>query len=209
MVAALTGSTTDDTDAVRYEDVDRLSQPAANIYGGLNIGCTSGFSVIGNGVKGVTTAAHCGPPHTYQGVTLPVKAEKYTTSYDIQWNSAPGFTVQPWAYDGDATPRTIVGSVSRTNTPINAYLCKYGINTQFGCGYVISKSAATKLHPWGRTYIHAPPQPRNRSCLWKRQRWTRLLHDQGVWDDFGMGERRAVQPGDLYGLELPYEWTWD
>lgn len=126
----------------RHEQVDSLSVPTANIYGGLNIGCTSGFSVTNGATAGVTTAAHCGPLHTFQGVTLPVKAEKFTTSYDVQWNSAPGFTVKPWAYDGDSSPRTIVGSVSRSNTAIDTYLCKYGNATHFDCGYVVSKTYA-------------------------------------------------------------------
>lgn len=127
--------------------VTELSRPAANIYAGLAISCTTGFSVISGTTKGISTAGHCPDSQSYAGTTLPRKAEKLTTSYDVQWHSAPGLTVQPWANDGDGQVRYINGKVARSSQALNTYLCKYGVSTGFDCGYIVANNFAPSWVP--------------------------------------------------------------
>ncbi|NQE06398.1 hypothetical protein C5S32_11065 [ANME-1 cluster archaeon GoMg1] len=66
----------------------------ADIYGGLPLStCTSGFSVKEGITKGITTAGHCSNTKSYNGNNLPFQSENWAGSYDIQWHTAPGYTV--------------------------------------------------------------------------------------------------------------------
>lgn len=71
---------------VVIDDTGKIVAPAVNIYGGLTgTGCTLGFTVNSNtGLRGVTTAAHCGNTQSASGVSLPFKFEWYTGSSDVQ-----------------------------------------------------------------------------------------------------------------------------
>lgn len=123
--------------------VSAMSTPNADIYGGLSLStCTSGFSVKNSsGTKGITTAAHCSNTQSYSGTSLTFKSEKYTGSYDIQWHTASGYTVVNkirWWSDGST--RTITATKSRSSQVIGGYVCKYGMTTNYTCGYISDKN---------------------------------------------------------------------
>ncbi len=123
--------------------VPALSQPDADIYGGLPLTtCTSGFSVENNnGTKGITTAGHCGNSQSYSGTSLPYEDGADDTSYDIQWHSAPGFTVtNEIRYSSAGATRDITGTVGRNSQSIGGYVCKYGKVTHYTCGYISDKN---------------------------------------------------------------------
>jgi len=143
-------------DSVTVIKVDQLSSETANIYAGLSLSsCTSGFSVRNSsGTKGILTAGHCSNSISYSGTNLPIQSEAYYGAYDVQWHTAPGFTVKNWAYDGIAggtTPnyRTITASKNRANQAINEFVCKYGKVTAYGCGYIIDKNFQPNYVPNG------------------------------------------------------------
>lgn len=143
-------------DKVDVVKVNGLSSPTANIYAGLLLnydtngtsGCTSGFSVrTQTETRGVTTAGHCNNT-MYRGTTsLPYQAGRFKDSHDVQWHTAPGFTVRPWAADeynnnGDTTPfyRVITDTRGRANQKIDDFVCKHGRTTDTTCGYIDHKS---------------------------------------------------------------------
>ena len=82
-----------------------LSRPAGNIYGGLALSeCTSGFSVQdSSGTKGITTAAHCPDELSYEGTALSHQSGVEGGSADVQWHTAPGFTVKNRIHVGSET----------------------------------------------------------------------------------------------------------
>ena len=129
------------SDKVDLINVASLSTDAADIYGGLSLStCTSGFSVENSsGTKGITTAAHCRDEQYYNGTLLPWRDASYGGSADVQWHTAPGFTVENRIKIGLNT-RNITGTVERDDQPIAAYVCKYGMTTRYGCGRIADKS---------------------------------------------------------------------
>ncbi len=131
--------------------VERMSSPAANIYGGLSLStCTSGFGVkrTSDGVKGISTAAHCGNSQSYSGTALTFKAEKFQDTFDVQWHTAPGYTVKNWIkWWNDGSTREITSTKSRDNQAIGNYVCKYGMTTFYTCGYISSKTYAPSYVP--------------------------------------------------------------
>jgi len=141
--------------------VNELSVDSANIYAGLALRtCTSGFSVMhSSGTKGVLTAAHCSNSQSYNGTSLPFAGSAEGGSYDVQWHTAPGFTVKNWAYDGISdytTPyyRVINATRHRNSQALNSFVCKYGKTTGYGCGYIIDKNyQPTTPGSWGSTFI--------------------------------------------------------
>lgn len=132
---------------IKIITVPSMSKPAANIYGGLqlNVGpCTSGFSVkAANGVKGITTAGHCANTQVYKGKYLTYVTGLFKDYYDVQWNTAPGYTVTnqiQWSQSEKL--RTITAVKNRSNQVINAYVCKYGIASFYTCGTISDKNYA-------------------------------------------------------------------
>ena len=120
--------------------VDGLSREVANIYAGLALSnsCTSGFSVKhSNGTKGVTTAGHCSNSQSYNSVNLPFQSGTWGGTYDVQWHTAPGFTMRNLAWDGTWN-RYIYGEKHRNNQYVGQYVCKYGNSTGGGCGNITS-----------------------------------------------------------------------
>ena len=122
-------------------------QPAvhleADIHGGLALStCTSGFSVEdGEGTSGITTAGHCGESQAYDGTDLDFEEEKEETNYDIQWHTAPGFTVTneiQWWETGST--REITDTVGRSSQSVGDYVCKYGKTSYYTCGYISDTS---------------------------------------------------------------------
>ena len=122
--------------------VSAMGKLEADIYGGLPLDrCTSGFAVKNAvGTKGITTAAHCDDDQSYDGTDLTFKDDQYGQRYDIQWHTAPGFTVtnKIRSTSGGAT-RRITGTVGRSAQSVGEYVCKYGKTTHYTCGYIDSK----------------------------------------------------------------------
>ena len=132
---------------------DQHSSEVADIYAGLELAieyagggggaCTSGFSVEdSSGTKGLLTAMHCvddisNDTVKYDGSELPIQAGSYGGSRDVMWVTAPDFKVRNLAYDGSGN-RYIYSTKSRSQITDNEYICKYGITTKYGCGYVES-----------------------------------------------------------------------
>ncbi|MEM9595222.1 MAG: S1 family peptidase, partial [Acidobacteriota bacterium] len=130
--------------SVNVVQVDELSTVEADIYGGLPLRtCTSGFSVkkTSNGTKGISTAAHCSNSQTYSGTNLPYQSGAYYSQYDVQWHTAPGFTVVNRIRSSCSTcTRSITGTVGRSSQSVGNYVCKQGKTTGYTCGYITDKS---------------------------------------------------------------------
>ncbi len=134
-------------DKVSVVAVEKLAEPAAEIYGGLPLStCTSGFSVKKGWIfvtKGITTAGHCSDSQYYNGDSLPFQAENVGGPYDTQWHTAPGYTVtnkiQWWS---DGSTRDITAKKGWSNQVIGEYVCKYGKTTHYTCGTIIDKNFA-------------------------------------------------------------------
>jgi hypothetical protein len=122
-----------------------------NIYGGLALpttssgsgaNCTTGFAVKNQyGTRGVTTAGHCTNTRYFGGTLLPFIHSRYGGSYDVQWHTAPGHTVQPWVRDIDSaapTPyyRVITGTRHRNQQAAGQWVCKTGMVTHYTCGTI-------------------------------------------------------------------------
>ncbi len=141
--AAMQGKTLRLADSVQVIAIKALGKTDADIYGGLPLSsCTSGFAVKkSDGTKGITTAGHCGNSLSYNGTSLTFKGEKYETYYDIQWHTASGYTVKNkirWWSDGST--RDITATKSRSSQSIGNYVCKYGKETHYTCGYISDKN---------------------------------------------------------------------
>ena len=122
--------------------VESLGELEAEIYGGLSLStCTSGFAVKNSsGTKGITTAAHCENSQSYSGVSLPFQSENYGTYYDIQWHTAPGFTVtNKIKTTSFGTTNIINATKSRSEQSVGNWVAKYGKSTGFTAGYISSK----------------------------------------------------------------------
>lgn len=119
----------------------RRSSPIVNIHGGLTLsggGCTSGFSVFSlvAGVRGVTTAGHCSNIQSYSGTNLPFQAGTWAGSADIQWHTAPGFTVVNKIFISGATIRNVTSTKSLSAMFIGESVCKTGATTGLDCGSI-------------------------------------------------------------------------
>jgi len=127
---------------VRVITVDAMMNLEADIYGGLPLRtCTSGFSVKKGITKGITTAGHCSNTQSYNGNSLTFESEKETGSYDIQWHTAPGYTVSnKIRTSGGGSTRDITATKSRSSQAIGNYVCKYGKTSHYTCGYISSKN---------------------------------------------------------------------
>ena len=137
------------------QNVEILGVPAmgkadADIYGGLSLStCTSGFAVRNSsGTRGISTAAHCSNAQSYSGTSLTYRGQRFSGSYDVQWHTAPGYTVRNrirWWSDG--TTRDITGTVGRSSQAVGGYVCKYGKRTFYTCGYISDKNYAPSYVP--------------------------------------------------------------
>jgi hypothetical protein len=119
--------------------VKSLSVPDADIYGGLALStCTSGFSVQHtNGTRGITTAAHCPNNQNFGGQALTFQAELQSGDQDVQWHSAPGFTVTN-QFDSGIGVRACTATLGRANQAVGDYVCKNGLTTGYTCGNISS-----------------------------------------------------------------------
>jgi hypothetical protein len=122
--------------------VEGVSRETTDIYGGLALSdCTSGFSVKNTAgtIKGIITAGHCNNTLSYNGSNLPYQSGIWSGSYDVQWHTAPSFTVRNWVWDGSFN-RYIYGQRHYNNQYVGDYVCKFGKNTLGGCGNITSKN---------------------------------------------------------------------
>lgn len=155
--AALQGGKLRLPDNVEVITVKETGKPDADIYGGLSLsGGTSGFAVKDSeGRKGITTAGHCSNSQSYNGTSLTFKSEILQGSYDIQWHGASGFTVKnkiKWWSDGST--RDITSTKHRNYQAIGEYVCKYGMVTNYTCGYISDKNYCPTYVPnCGATFI--------------------------------------------------------
>lgn len=116
-----------------------LPTPAVEIYGGLSLSpCTSGFNVQqtnGSSEQGVTTAAHCDEPVSYNGTTLPLVDDLYQDSTDAQWHTTPGFTdPNKIRVTSSGTTRNVTSRKPLNQMVEGEAVCKYGKTTLFDCG---------------------------------------------------------------------------
>ena len=155
---------------VRVIEVDDLSKEVTNIYAGLALDieggtCTSGFSVENSsGTEGILTAKHCVNPWTrditYNGTALDKRTNAYGGSYDVMWAATPTFNETDEFYDGSSN-RTVSGTRSRSAQPLNHWVCKYGVETGFSCGTLISKTyrRTTPGASWSATWMRIDANP--------------------------------------------------
>ncbi len=120
--------------------VDELPREVTDIFGGKALRtCTSGFSVRNaNWIKGITTAGHCSNWQTYNGTNLPFQSGTTGGVYDIQWHTAPGFTVRNLVFDGTYN-RYIYGVKFRSSQSVGEWVCKYGMTSGYSCGTIVDK----------------------------------------------------------------------
>ncbi|MDO9333669.1 MAG: hypothetical protein Q7T57_04005 [Dehalococcoidales bacterium] len=137
--------------------VESLGTLDTDIYGGLALTtCTSGYAVkTAGGTKGITTSGHVEAEQSYGGHNLPLQDEEYATSYDIQWHTAPDFTVVnkiQW-YTGYVCD--INFTKSRSEQSIGGWVAKYGKTTEFTAGHISSKT-------------YQPPNPEDATATYIR-----------------------------------------
>lgn len=98
--------------------------------------CTSGFGTvqIGSGVRGISTAAHCGNSQSDDGSSLTIKGEHNGTYGDFQWHTGPKIENDNF-YSGNSTT-TEVGErdVASVGSPlVGQSLCLNGKTTHKHC----------------------------------------------------------------------------
>lgn len=132
-------------DCVDVITVEELMQPATEIYAGLTLtgapSVTSGFAVINSGgTRGITTAGHCNDSQSYAGYDLPYFYGRCWAYFDVQWHTAPDFTVtNKVKYSSNSTFR-VISTKSRSQQSIGAWVAKYGRVTGFTAGLISSKT---------------------------------------------------------------------
>lgn len=141
---------------VNVTEVPTFSSDEINAYAGNALStCTAGYTVVdGNGLRGITTAAHCRPgptsddnrPQYYGSTALRLATEWWSGAQDFQWHTSPSLTFQPWARDDEPNSggtryyREIYDVANRPDQPFNALVCKYGKGSGHTCGYIVDKS---------------------------------------------------------------------
>ena len=82
------------------------------------------------------------------------RTNAYGGSYDVMWAATPTFTELDEFYDGYSN-RTVGGTRSRSDQPLNTWVCKYGVETGFSCGTLISKTyrRTTPGASWSATWM--------------------------------------------------------
>jgi hypothetical protein len=130
-------------EGIEVIQVDRLSTPEADIYGGLPLRtCTSSFPVLNSsGTRGVTTAAHCNNSQSYLGTNLQFQAEDQQGNQDFQWHTTPGFTVTN-QFNSGVGIRRVTATRSRANQSVGNYVCKNGKTTGYTCGNITTLNYA-------------------------------------------------------------------
>jgi len=144
--------------------------------GGMNIACTTGFSVQQKHgtTRGVLTAAHCSGNYVtyYDGnsssAVLLSLGSSWTASTDVQWYKPYGFCsitpkVEEKFYGISGTvPHKVTGFITRAGTHIGKVVCHRGITTGYSCGRVVSK-----MHTLNTPHCGPPlnPVPCANTCI--------------------------------------------
>jgi hypothetical protein len=83
------------------------------------------------------------------------KYEAYT-SYDYAWHSTPGFSaLTNVIYDGIDTSQRITYVWPYASMNVGDWVCKWGSETQYTCGQIVSKVYNAFGHP-GFVQVHNP-----------------------------------------------------
>lgn len=123
---------------IEIVEVDSLSAPLKNWYGGLSLSlCTTGLSVKNSsGQKFTTSAGHCD-----NSATSPLTSYFRVTggAYDfVILNTPAGDVVKNWAADNvnDSTPYYRIISSYTPRGSVGTLVCKYGKTTKYTCGTI-------------------------------------------------------------------------
>ena len=126
---------------------DELSSVTTNLFAGLDLlspqgNCTTGFSVVhSDGRDGITTAGHCPNNQTFDGTALDYVEGRLGGSYDVQWyEEAPTHTLRGLMFDGTYN-RYVHGTRHRDDQAVGEYVCRYGKETSFACGNILTTYA--------------------------------------------------------------------
>ncbi len=150
-----------ETDPRQIRRVDSIYAGLA-LYQGATFVCTSGFTVAKSQfpfTQGITTAAHCPNALRFNQVDLPFQAAVFGGSTDAQWHTVGTHTPKPWAHDGivggsTSRYRIITSDTHRDNQALNTLVCKYGISTNYDCGYLVSKTVVGAVPNPAATWMH-------------------------------------------------------
>lgn len=138
-------------DKLNINLVESLTQPVADLYGGLKLKtwlfgglhATSGFSVIevATGKEGIITAAHADNALWYGASSLTYEDESYGGSCDVQWHTHSGYTFHnEIEVSGDGQTAPVTGVKTRDQQTVYAYYGKYGQATGATIGRLESKT---------------------------------------------------------------------
>ncbi len=122
--------------------VARLAEPHQQVLrGGDPLStCTGGFTVLGGGELGISTAAHCGNTQSFQGTLLPFRNEDQQGNQDVQWHTAPCTMNASNDFNSGIGFRACTGTRHRNNQVIGSQVCKWGMTTGRTCGDIQSKN---------------------------------------------------------------------
>src|SRR5688500_6401380 len=110
--------------------------------------CTGGFTVRDYyGRLGTTKAAHCSNSTTFQAIALPLAAEAFYDSADVQWHLACPYTEVTHEFNSGVGYRGTTGARGRADQTVGTYVCKWGTTTGRTCGYIQSRHAEPSYVP--------------------------------------------------------------
>lgn len=148
---------------VELVEVEELSYPTDDIYGGFRLDsrtsaayCTSGLSVVhSSGATGITTAGHCANAMESRGRAIDYQNDERGNSsgfygpFDLQWHTTP-FVEKPRVRDADGS-RVIKDAKGRFEYPEGRVACHYGVGgaaPEYKCGTISNRS----YRPASRSY---------------------------------------------------------
>jgi hypothetical protein len=159
---AITGNKIMMSSQIIINEVNELSRPELDIYGGRSLvglyNCTSGFAVKDNtGCKGITTAGHADDFLLFYIFSLPWQNELRGGSYDVEWHTCPLLTVvnkfQNWE---DGSTLDVTATQTRSFQLIGETVSKYGDTTHYTAGTIYAKDAYVSvpncLPTWIKVY---------------------------------------------------------
>jgi streptogrisin C len=128
--------------AVEITGVEALAVSQADLTGGSPLStCTAGFFVLSPHFDaGVLTAGHCADQQSFEGLSLPFRAQDVTGDQDVQWHSSCGIKPLVNRFNSGIDFRHVERTRSRSEQPLKQWVCKYGKATGRTCGVLESKS---------------------------------------------------------------------
>lgn len=135
-----------------------------NLYGGLALStCTSGFSIYygsNPSNRGITTAGHCGNSQSYAGNALTYhNDEQAHDNYDAQSHTKSGAAYPNLVQDSPGFTRQITAKRYWASQAVGNFVCKYGMTTGYGCGYIVSKNDPGCVGGSGNAYVKVDSDP--------------------------------------------------